>query len=230
MMNKPIAIIPARGGSKRIPRKNLKHFAGMPAITYAINAAKESQIFSEIIVTTDDPEIAEVSRRIGATKIIDRPSDLSDDLSPTVPVIAHAVQFYLQDNKDDNLEVCCIYPVNPFIDKEDLKNGLKILRANPQVSYVLPVCTYPYPVQRSLTIKESMIKMSHPEFALTRSQDLEESFHDAGQWYWGKSHTWLEQQKLLFNSQGIRISRWKCQDIDTQEDWNYAEMLYEVQR
>lgn len=230
MINRPIAVIPARGGSKRIPRKNVKIFAGIPAIAYAINAAKQSNIFSEIIVTTDDTEIAEVSRKLGATKIFNRPTNLADDLTPTVPVIAHAVETYLQGSGGDSLDVCCIYPVNPFIEKSDLDAGLQILRKNPEISYVLPVCTYPYPIQRSLTLQDSMLKMSYPDFALTRSQDLEESYHDAGQWYWGKSETWQAQDKLLFNSQGLRIPRWKCQDIDTEEDWNYAEMLYEVQK
>lgn len=229
-MTKPIAVIPARGGSKRIQRKNIKEFAGIPAIAHALTAAKESEIFSEIIVTTDDAEIGEVSRKHGATTVIERPTALADDLTPTVPVIAHALKHFLNQRSDVNPEVCCIYPVNPFIDASDLHIGLNQLRANPGISYVLPICTYAYPIQRSLSFKESRLVMTNPNFALTRSQDLEERYHDAGQWYWGYSKTWQAEEKLLFNSIGIPVSRWKCQDIDTEEDWLYAELLYDVQK
>lgn len=225
-MNRPIAVIPARGGSKRIPKKNIREFAGKPAIGYAIEAAIKAAIFSEIIVSTDDQEIGEISKKFGASIIISRPESLSDDLTPTVPVVAHAVESYLGGNKIENLEVCCIYPVNPFIESSVLIDGLELLRLSPQTSYVLPICSYPYPIQRSVTFRNSQIVMRYPENALVRSQDLEESFHDAGQWYWGRSATWTAHEKLLFNSKGIRILRWRCQDIDTEEDWKSAELLY----
>lgn len=227
-MNRPIAIIPARGGSKRIPKKNIREFAGKPAISYAIEAAINATIFSEIIVSTDDQEIAEISKKFGASIIISRPQSLADDVTPTVPVIAHAIESYLDVNKIENLEVCCIYPINPFIESSDLIEGLELLRLSPQTSYVLPICSYPYPIQRSVTFRNSQINMRYPDNALVRSQDLEESFHDAGQWYWGRAETWIAQEKLLFNSKGIRILRWRCQDIDTEEDWKSAELLFDA--
>lgn len=229
-MNLPIAVIPARGGSKRIPRKNIRDFSGLPAISYAITAARESQIFSEIIVTTDDEEIEGISQEFGATIVIKRPGNLADDITPTVPVVAHAVESYLKDHDTNSLEVCCIYPINPFLEISDLKSGLEILRANPQVSYVNAVCSYPYPIQRAVTVTDGWVNMINPQNALTRSQDLEETYHDAGQWYWGKSGTWLRQDKLLFNSKAFTVPRWRCQDIDTEEDWEYAELLFKASK
>jgi pseudaminic acid cytidylyltransferase len=226
-MNNSVAIIPARGGSKRIPRKNIRPFAGIPAIQRTIKVAQDCGLFSEIIVTTDDAEIAELSSKSGA-KIIDRPSQLSDDNTTTVPVVAHALESYLSESGDDAIDTCCIYPVNPFLEAPDIKAGFDILNASDDISYVFPVCSYPYPIQRGVILKEDYVSMLNPELALTRSQDLVEVFHDAGQWYWGSSKTWINQDKLLFNSKAIRIPRWRCQDIDTEEDWIMAELMFNV--
>jgi N-acylneuraminate cytidylyltransferase len=224
-MASSVAIIPARGGSKRIPRKNIRPFVGVPAIQRTIKIAKESGLFSEILVTTDDTEIAELSSKSGA-KVIERPPQLADDNTATVPVIAHALEQYLTNFGIESVETCCIYPVNPFLEINDLKNGLEIMRLSSGVSYVLPVCSYPYPIQRAVILNEDDVTMLQPENALTRSQDLVEVFHDAGQWYWGNSKAWMNQDKLLFNSKAIRIPRWRCQDIDTEEDWKTAELMY----
>ena len=220
-----VAIIPARGGSKRIPRKNIRPFVGVPAIQRTIKIAIESGLFAEIFVTTDDAEIAELSARSGA-KIIERPPLLADDNTATVPVIAHALEHYLENFGIESVETCCIYPVNPFLDINDLRNGLEILRLSSGISYVLPVCSYPYPIQRAVILNEGTVTMLQPENALTRSQDLVEVFHDAGQWYWGNSEAWINQDRLLFNSKTIKIPRWRCQDIDTEEDWETAELMY----
>jgi pseudaminic acid cytidylyltransferase len=220
-----VAIIPARGGSKRIPRKNIRPFAGVPAIQRTIKIAQDSGLFSEIIVTTDDSEIAELSSISGAS-IINRPSQLSDDRTTTVPVVAHALESYLNESGNEEINACCIYPVNPFLEVGDLNAGLDILIESNDVSYVLPVCSYPYPIQRGVTLNKEYVSMLNPEFALTRSQDLIEVFHDAGQWYWGSSKTWINQDKLLFNSKAVRIPRWRCQDIDTEEDWIMAELMF----
>jgi pseudaminic acid cytidylyltransferase len=220
-----VAIIPARGGSKRIPRKNIRPFAGVPAIQRTIKIAQDSGLFSEIIVTTDDSEIAELSSISGAS-IINRPSQLSDDRTTTVPVVAHALESYLNESGNEEINACCIYPVNPFLEVGDLNAGLDILIESNDVSYVLPVCSYPYPIQRGVTLNKEYVSMLNPEFALTRSQDLIEVFHDAGRWYWGSSKTWINQDKLLFNSKAVRIPRWRCQDIDTEEDWIMAELMF----
>ena len=224
-MTNSVAIIPARGGSKRIPRKNIRPFAGVPAIQRTIKIAQDSGLFSKIIVTTDDAEIAKLSSISGAN-IIDRPSQLSDDRTTTVPVVAHALESYFPESGKEEINTCCIYPVNPFLEVNDLYAGLDILAVSNDVSYVFPVCSYPYPIQRGVTLNEDYVSMLNPEFALTRSQDLIDVFHDAGQWYWGSSKTWINQDKLLFNSKAVRIPRWRCQDIDTEEDWIMAELMF----
>jgi N-acylneuraminate cytidylyltransferase len=221
-----IAIIPARGGSKRIPLKNIKKFMGKPAILYPIEAALSSGVIDQVIVSTDSEFIAECVSEINKVKVHWRPANLSDDLTPTVPVISEAI---ISNAIGDATAVCCIYPVNPFIQGFDLVKGLELLELNPEISYVNSIGTYTYPIQRAVRkLKNDSIEMLNPEFALTRSQDLEEAFHDAGQWYWGRAKTWKREDKLLFNSIGVQIPRWRCQDIDTTEDWELSEMLYRV--
>jgi pseudaminic acid cytidylyltransferase len=225
-MKKAIAIIPARGGSKRIPQKNIRDFMGKPAISYPIGVALDSGIFSEVIVSTDSVEIAAVSREFGATGVINRPDDLADDITPTVPVIAHAVDYL---GLEPETVVCCIYPVNPFVGIKDLRAGLDALLQNPSVSYVNSICSFPYPIQRALRMDANgIVEMVNPSLAVTRSQDLEEMFHDAGQWYFGKAATWKRKDHILFNSIGYRIPRWRSQDIDTLEDWELAEKLFKI--
>jgi len=223
---KKIAIIPARGGSKRIPRKNVKPFMGKPAISYPIEVAMNCELFDEIVVTTDDEEIADIGKRFGATRIVKRPLGLADDVTPTVPVIAHAIQELGMQPEDT---VCCIYPVNPFLNVTDVLDGFKLLVENHDISYVNSICSYPYPIQRAVRKDlHSRISMINPELALTRSQDLEECFHDAGQWYWGRAETWNSNKKLLHDSIGVVIPRWRVQDIDTFEDWENAEKLFSL--
>lgn len=228
-MRKTIAVIPARGGSKRIPRKNIRNFAGIPAISRTIQFLLSAEIFSEIVVSTDDQEIAQVSLDAGATYIVNRSSELSGDLVTTVPVISDALrQLTLNESLDSY--VCCVYPINPFLSISNLNEGLKLLISNKDIDYVNPVVTYPYPIERALEIDEKgIVEMFHPSYLLTRSQDLRDFVHDAGQWYWGRSETWLREAVLLRNSMGIVVSRWASQDIDTLEDWEYAEFLFKIQ-
>ena len=221
-----IAVIPARGGSKRIPLKNIKNFMGKPAILYPIEAALSSGVIDQVFVSTDSELIAECVSEISNVKVHWRPMNLSDDLTPTVAVISEAINSL---GIGDSTSVCCIYPVNPFIQGFDLVKGLELLELNPEISYVNSIGTYSYPIQRAVRkLRNGTIEMLNPELALTRSQDLEEAFHDAGQWYWGRAKTWKRGDKLLFNSIGVQIPRWRCQDIDTTEDWELSELLYRV--
>jgi N-acylneuraminate cytidylyltransferase len=226
-----IAVIPARGGSKRIPHKNIRDFLGKPAITRTLEKLVESEIFDEVFVSTDSNEIAEVATTTKGVKVIFRPAELADDFTPTVPVIAHAISEYKKSinisNAGNEIFTCCVYPINPFLDIDDMRKGLSILKTVTGISYVNPIVSYPYPIQRALT-KDAvgMIKMLNPSLAVTRSQDLDETFHDAGQWYWGKDVTWQAGERLLLNSIGIQIPRWRAQDVDTLEDWELAEKLF----
>ena len=224
-----IAIIPARGGSKRIPRKNIRPFCGVPAIERTVISLKQSDLFSKVVISTDDLEIARVGLDAGATDIISRNLKLSDDFTPTVPVIADAItQLKLNDVSD--VDICCVYPVNPFLDIGNLVEGLALLNSNQFISYVNPIVTYQYPVERSLRIEDkNRISMVDPMNLLKRTQDFEDYYHDAGQWYWARAKTWLRGDQLLSNSIGLKVPRWLAQDIDTLEDWDYAEILFKLQ-
>lgn len=223
-----LCIIPARGGSKRIPRKNIKLFNGKPMIAYSILAAQESDCFKQIIVSTDDDEIAQVAREYGADVPFMRPAELSDDFATTGEVVAHSVEFMQRKGWKDN-DVCCIYATAPFVQSNDLRYGLKVLREK-QVDFAFSVCHFAFPIQRALKINiRDEVTMFQPELWAIRSQDLEEAWHDAGQFYWGTKQAWLEK-KPIFNSQSaaIRLPRYRVQDIDTIEDWTYAEMMMKV--
>jgi N-acylneuraminate cytidylyltransferase len=220
-----IAIIPARGGSKRIPRKNIKDFCGQPMIAWSIQAAIKSNCFEKIIVSTDDEEIAEVARTYGAETPFVRPPELSDDHAGTIPVIAHAIEWQSQ-HSIAATEVCCIYATAPFIQAKDIQRGLTVLQSS-GADYAFSVTSYAFPIQRAIRINaEKRLEMFQPEHFNTRSQDLEEAWHDAGQFYWGKSQAWLEG-KPLFSRDGapVQLPRFRVQDIDTAQDWERAEWL-----
>ena len=203
---------------------------GKPMISYAIEAAKSSQLFESIIVTTDSAEIADISMNLGVDQVINRPDNLADDFTPTVPVIAHAISQLQMTRNVQDYNVCCIYPTNPFLEINTLELGLRLLLENTEVNYTLPVSDFGYPIQRSVRYSPDnyRISMFNPEYALTRSQDLEMAYHDVGQWYWGKTATWLNEEKLLDNCLGVLVPRWKSQDIDNEDDWKRAEMLYKI--
>lgn len=219
-----IAIIPARGGSKRIPRKNIKEFCGKPMISYSIHAAQKSGVFDHIFVTTDDIEIAKIAKKNGAEVPFMRPKNLSDDFTQTRPVIIHAINEIAKlIGKVDN--VCCIYPAAPFIQANDLKEGLERL-IKKKCSFVFTVTSFPYPIQRALKIVEGdRIEMFNADFFDRRTQDLEEAYHDAGQFYWGKAQAFLDNVMTFSKeSSPLILPRYRVQDIDTLEDWKEAEI------
>jgi pseudaminic acid cytidylyltransferase len=223
-----VAIIPARGGSKRIPRKNIKLFFGKPMIAYSIEAAIKSKCFDKVIVSTDNKEIAEIARLYGAEVPFVRPAELSDDYAGTIPVIKHAIEYFL-DKGVSIKNVCCIYATAPFISPDDLITGKDLLETE-NCDYILPVTTYAYPIQRSLKRNDTgFIAMNSPENWEVRSQDLDEMYHDVGQFYWGKKQSWLELIPILGEgAYPIIIPRVRALDIDTEEDWKHAELLYEI--
>ncbi len=222
-----LAIIPARGGSKRIPRKNIKPFGGQPMLAWSIVAAQQSGCFDRIIVSTDDSEIAEVAKAHGAEVPFLRPLELSDDHTGTIPVIAHAISWQNAQGKKEVSQACCIYATAPFVRGQDLKRGLEVLESS-GADYAFSVTSYAFPIQRAVRITpEHRISMFQPEYFNTRSQDLEEAWHDAGQFYWGKAKAWLAGLPLFSeNSVPIVLPRHRVQDIDTPEDWARAELMF----
>lgn len=225
-----VAVIPARGGSKRIPRKNIKLFCGKPMIAWSIEAAIASGCFDKIIVSTDDQEIADVAQEWGADVPFLRPAVLADDFAGTLPVIKHAV--HEMSGLDMVAEhVCCLYATAPFVTAEALREGLRTLE-NTDASYAFSVTSYTFPIQRSLRLDpQGRVSMFHPEHSLTRSQDLEEAFHDAGQFYWGKCAAWLAETPIFSReAAAVVLPRYRVQDIDTQEDWLRAEWMFKAIR
>lgn len=222
-----IAVIPARGGSKRIPRKNIKEFCGKPMIAWAISAARESELFDHIIVSTDDEEIASIAKDWGAEIPFLRPAELADDLTPTVPVVAHAVKscFELGWTAD---YICCIYPCTPFLKTSDLKLALELAKLN-KAEFVYPVTEYPHPIQRAMRqLPNGSMQFLNPQFELTRTQDLEKAYHDAGQFYWGKASAWMEHKKMHTAGLGMSIPNWRVVDIDSPDDWKRAELIFKA--
>lgn len=221
-----LAVVPARGGSKRIPRKNIKSFFGRPMIAWSIAAARESGCMDRIIVSTDDREIAAVARDCGAEVPFMRPAELSDDHAGTIPVIAHAAQWQAQHGQAPT-SVCCIYATAPFVQPADLRQAMGMLDSS-DCEYVFSATRYPYPIQRAMRVTPSgRVEMFNPDLFHIRSQDLEEAFHDAGQFYWGRPQAWL-QGKPIFSprSAALVLPSHRVQDIDTPEDWTRAELMF----
>jgi N-acylneuraminate cytidylyltransferase len=218
-----VAIIPARGGSKRIPRKNLLPFDGVPMIVRSIRTALDSGLFEQVVVSTDDAEIADVARAHGAQVPFLRPADLADDFTGTAAVIVHALQ---QLPAFDY--ACCVYATAPLLQARYLHQGLELLEQHPDRSFAFSVCSFGFPVQRALTLDgQGALTALYPEFRNTRSQDLPEAFQDAGQFYWGRSEAWLRGEVLYSPaSLPVILPRHLVQDIDTLEDWKRAEYLY----
>jgi N-acylneuraminate cytidylyltransferase len=225
-----LAVIPARGGSKRIPRKNIKFFCGKPMIGWSIEAALRSQIFDQVIVSTDDLQIADVARQFGAVVPFARPDELADDHTGTVAVIRHALQWFSANEKRPDY-ACCIYATAPFVMAEDIGRGFELL-IQTRMDYVASVTDYPFPIQRALTIgPDGGLEMLKPENLDTRSQDLQQAYHDAGQFYWGRSCAWLEERPIFSkNTAPVMIPRYRAQDIDGPEDWLCAELMFEAQK
>ncbi len=223
-----LCVIPARGGSKRIPRKNIKSFCGQAMIGYSIKAALDSQCFDQVIVSTDDTEIAEVAKSFGASVPFVRPNELADDYAGTVPVIKHTIEWF-DDQGQSPSEVCCLYATAPFVRAGTIKKAYEQMQRT-QADYCFTATSFAFPIQRAIKVTaENRIEMFYPEHLETRSQDLEESYHDAGQFYWGKAEA-FKQQKPLFSKSATPyiLPRHLVQDIDIPEDWKRAELMYQA--
>lgn len=225
---KRIAVIPARGGSKRVPQKNIREFCGKPMLAWPIAAAQASGCFDEIIVSTDDSTIRAVAESLGAWVPFVRPPELSDDLTPTTPVIKHATDWCLE-HLSDVTHVCCIYATAPFLSAASVSRGLEALMASGS-DYAFSVTSYAFPIQRALRLDDqNRTEMFNPEHFTTRSQDLETAWHDAGQFYWGTVEAWTQQRPIFSTrSTAIVLPRYRVQDIDTWEDWEFAEKIFKA--
>lgn len=222
-----LAIIPARGGSKRIPRKNIKDFLGKPIISYSIEAALNSELFDEVMVSTDDDEIAEVAIKYGAKVPFLRSNKNSDDYSTTIDVINEVISGYKIKNNADFENGCCIYPTAPLLKIEHLKNGYNKLILN-DYSTVFSAVEFSYPIWRGLSINEDNgAKMIWPQHLNDRSQDLQKVYHDAGQWYWFKTKE-LTDSFLSGKTAIIKLDETEVQDIDNLTDWKLAELKYKI--
>lgn len=221
-----IAIIPARGGSKRIPRKNVRKFCGKPMIAWSIQTARACGCFDRVIVSTDDEEIAEVAREFGAEVPFMRPGQLADDHTATRPVINHAIREVGRIATPPEW-VCCLYPTAPFARAEDLNSAFLQLKKE-SLDFVISAATFAYPIQRSFRIhRDGAMERIFPENRTARSQDLEEVYHDAGQFYWGRSGAFLaELDTISATSRAYLLPRYRVHDIDTEEDWLRAELVF----
>jgi len=224
---KNIAIIPARGGSKRIPRKNIKDFLGKPIIAYSIEAALSSGVFDEVMVSTDDVEIAEIAKKYGAKVPFFRSPELSNDMAMTAPVLVEVLNEYKKRGQEFDYG-CCIYPCAPFINSQKIKEGLDLM-IEKNADSAIPVVQFSYPIQRALKIEENKLSMILPENMNVRSQDLMPTYHDIGQYYCFKIESFLAEPNLFSkNTVPIITTESEVQDIDTEEDWKIAEMKYRI--
>jgi pseudaminic acid cytidylyltransferase len=225
---KTICIIPARGGSKRVPRKNIKIFNGKPLITWTILNLQNTNLFDDIIISTDDPEISEVSLKHGVTVLGNRPKNLSDDLTPTMPVI----QFVIGNNLDllnPKDQIVCVYPGSVLLSKGDLENAQNLFIKLNFERFVVGATRFGHPIQRAFGIdKDNQVTNFSLDAFNQRTQDLVEFYHDSGQFYWGNKHLWLTNQGVLSNSAAITIPSWRIQDIDNLEDWERAELIHKL--
>jgi pseudaminic acid cytidylyltransferase len=221
-----IAVIPARGGSKRIPRKNIRPFAGKPIIAHSIDAARATGLFHRIVVSTDDPEITAVARGAGAEVPFVRPPELSDDFAGTHEVIGHAVRWFV-DRGEPVAHACCLYATAPLVDPHDIRRGLDVLREGGW-SAVVAATPFPHPIFRAFEqVEDGSLRMFFPEHYRTRSQDLPVALHDAGQFSWATAAAWMGAPVGFGpRTSVVVLPHWRVQDIDTLEDWARAEQLY----
>ncbi len=223
-----LAVIPARGGSQRIPHKNIKMFCGKPLIAYSIEAAIKSSCFEHIVVSTDCDDIADIAIQYGADVPFVRPKELSDHYTGTSPVVRHAIKQIIDEYGKPEF-TCCIYATAPLIQVNDLKRAYELLLAQADKAYAFSVTTFDFPIQRAIRLKSGGVEPVSPDAIKKRSQDLEETYHDAGQFYWGTSDAFLEG-KSIFSTHSIPVvlPRYLAQDIDTLEDWKRAELMYDA--
>lgn len=217
-----ICIIPARGGSKRIPRKNIKNFCGKPMLARAIETAKTSGLFDKILVSTDDNEIANIARQNNAD-VIKRPAQLADDYATTVAVIRHGVQ-----NFADNTNICCLYPCTPLLQENWLIDSFEQWQQSDSL-YCFPVLEFESNILRSLKLNEaSEVSSVFSQNELVRTQDLPHAYFDAGQFYWGSRDSWLTQHKIHNHATGFVLPKYSVVDIDDEQDWQFAEQIFEI--
>ncbi|MBO8217660.1 pseudaminic acid cytidylyltransferase [Prochlorococcus marinus] len=225
-----LLIIPARGGSKRIPRKNIKNFKGKPIIEWAITESMKLNLFDKFIVSTDDEEIAEISAKAGFEIPFLRPKNLADDYTSTRDVVIHAINFFNEKNVEFE-KVCCLYPTTPLLDAEDISNAFQILKKSQKNVYVFSASIYSHPIQRSFFIeKNGLSKMFFPESFCERTQDLKSAFHDAGQFYIASAKTWLNNKNIFENGLPYILPQSKSIDIDTLDDWKLAELMHAINK
>lgn len=223
-----LCVIPARGGSKRIPRKNILTFRGKPMIAWSIQAAQGCGCFDRIIVSTDDQEIADISKLFGAEIPFIRPSDLADDHAGTREVVEHAVG-ELQLMGQAFSQVCCLYATAPFVRAADIRQGFELLQRSREETVVFAATSFAFPIQRAVSLDaDGYSSAFDPISVAKRSQDLEEYFHDAGQFYWASASTWGQATNLFDSGRPLILPRWRVQDIDTIEDWRRAELMHSV--
>jgi N-acylneuraminate cytidylyltransferase len=223
-----LAIVPARGGSKRIPRKNIRPFLGTPLLARTLAIVRASGVFDRVIVSTDDDEIASIAKGAGADVPFRRPEELSNDHAATIPVIAHAIDEAVK--AGDTFEMaCCVYPAAVLSLPEDYREAVRAME-DPAVDYAFTATSFPFPIQRALKrLPDGSCEMFTPEHRQTRSQDLEPAFHDAGQFYFGRVDAWREARPIFSPaSRMLLLPRHRVQDIDTLEDWERAELLYQL--
>lgn len=224
---KVLAIITARGGSKRIPRKNIKEFCGKPIMAYSIEAAKKSGVFDTVMISTDDEEIAEIGKKFGGEVPFYRSEKTSNDFATTTDVLMEVIDEY--DKRGEHFDVlCCIYPTAPFVTSERLKEAVQSL-LNSDADTLIPVVPFSYPPQRALIINDGKLEMKYPENIVARSQDLEKHYHDVGQFYVLRVDAFKKNKNLLLgNILPLVLDEMEVQDIDTEEDWKLAEVKYQI--
>lgn len=221
-----VAIIPARGGSKRVPLKNIKEFDGVPMLTRTIKILQNSNLFEQIIVSTDSEEIRQVALSAEAICVGLRAPALGEDHTPTIDVISYEIG---RNHINLDSEVCCVYAPNPFLRIDALKVGAKSLNLIPIPNYVSTVTSFPFPIQRALgTNKNNLLEMVEKEYLMRHSQSLPERYHECAQFWWAKAKTWVNKVPMQEGLKGIYIPRWMTQDIDTEEDWNQAEIRWKI--
>jgi len=222
-----LAIIPARGGSKRIPRKNIKPFCGKPVLAYSIEAASQSGLFDEIMVSTDDDEIAAIAKQYGAAVPFMLSTEASNDYATTTDVLLEVVERYRQLGRSFT-HICCIYPAAPFVTAEKLNRAFQMLRSS-GADALVPVVSFSYPPLRGFTLQNERIRMKWPEHTFTRSQDLEPIYHDCGQFYFMRTDALLREKNMLCRETvPMHLTELEVQDIDNEVDWELAELKYEL--
>ena len=223
-----ILIIPARGGSKRIPKKNIKEFNGRPIIEITLKKIKDLNCFSKVIVSTDDQEISLLAKRFGAEVPFSRPKNISDDFTTTREVIVHAINWYRSEGIEFDF-ICCLYPTTPLLKSDYILEGINLFSNSDKKNYIFSATSFSHPVQRAFFIdEEGYSRMYDSDNFIKRTQDLKPSYHDAGQFYIASAETWLKKINIFEGGKPLIIPRWRAIDIDTLEDWDFAEKIYKL--